>query len=141
MVENGDFVAIKQISLHGIPRDVLKSIMVRLLPLTTHLSSPDSARCQHFHSVLLLLLPPPFSSLLSSLFATQSEIDLLKKLHHVNIVKYLGWNQTKEHLFIILEYVVVNMTLSTALHSRVCAVCVPSARACVVRAQPTKTGA
>ncbi|KAL6048786.1 Protein kinase of the Mitotic Exit Network [Balamuthia mandrillaris] len=60
-VESGDFVAIKQVSLTGIPKEQLSSIMM--------------------------------------------EIDLLKKLNHVNIVKYLGFYQTKEYLHIILEFV------------------------------------
>eukprot|EP00741_Cyanophora_paradoxa_P008391 tig00001307_g8118.t1 len=34
-----------------------------------------------------------------------TEIDLLKKLKHNNIVKYLGFIKTKEHLNILLEYV------------------------------------
>merc|ERR1712137_1089482 len=33
------------------------------------------------------------------------EIDLLKKLKHENIVKYLGYSKTKEFLNIVLEYV------------------------------------
>lgn len=33
------------------------------------------------------------------------EIDLLKKLHHENIVKYLGYTKTKESLNIYLEFV------------------------------------
>uniref|UniRef100_V5GL20 Protein kinase n=1 Tax=Kalmanozyma brasiliensis (strain GHG001) TaxID=1365824 RepID=V5GL20_KALBG len=33
-----------------------------------------------------------------------SEIDLLKNLHHPNIVKYKGSEKTKDHLYIILEY-------------------------------------
>jgi hypothetical protein len=37
ITENGDFVAIKQIALHGIPKDVLKSIMARYpSPLGDH---------------------------------------------------------------------------------------------------------
>lgn len=33
-----------------------------------------------------------------------SEIDLLKNLHHPNIVKYKGSEKTKDYLYIILEY-------------------------------------
>ena len=33
------------------------------------------------------------------------EIDLLKKLNHENIVKYLGYTKTKDYLNIYLEYV------------------------------------
>lgn len=123
-VENGDFVAIKQISLHGIPRDVLKSIMVRLpsyVPTSHRQTQPGR---QQFCSVLALSRSLPLF-----LFATQSEIDLLKKLHHVNIVKYLGWNQTKEHLFIILEYVIEHESL-TALYSSVRCVCLLHGGAC-----------
>jgi len=32
------------------------------------------------------------------------EIDLLKKLHHTNIVRYIGFVKTKDFLNIILEY-------------------------------------
>lgn len=34
-----------------------------------------------------------------------TEIDLLKKLRHDNIVKYLGYKKTKDYLYIILEFV------------------------------------
>ncbi len=32
------------------------------------------------------------------------EIDLLKSLNHVNIVKYLGYTESRSHLYIFLEY-------------------------------------
>lgn len=32
------------------------------------------------------------------------EIDLLKKLHHTNIVKYIGFIKSRDFLYIILEY-------------------------------------
>eukprot|EP01112_Ceratiomyxa_fruticulosa_P019583 TRINITY_DN6452_c0_g1_i1.p1 TRINITY_DN6452_c0_g1~~TRINITY_DN6452_c0_g1_i1.p1 ORF type:complete len:1073 (+),score=231.94 TRINITY_DN6452_c0_g1_i1:255-3473(+) len=60
-LENGDFVAVKQINLAKIPKDQLNGIML--------------------------------------------EIDLLKNLHHENIVKYIKYIKTKESLYIVLEYV------------------------------------
>ncbi|KAL1412966.1 Protein kinase of the Mitotic Exit Network [Vanrija albida] len=49
-------------------------------------------------SISLLSLPP------SSLPDIMSEIDLLKNLNHPNVVKYKGFTQDKENLFIVLEY-------------------------------------
>jgi len=49
-------------------------------------------------SISLLTLPP------TSLPDIMSEIDLLKNLHHPNIVKYKGFARDKENLFIVLEY-------------------------------------
>ena len=40
----------------------------------------------------------------TELDAMMLEIDLLKKLNHLHIVKYLGFVKTREHLNIILEY-------------------------------------
>eukprot|EP01103_Thecamoeba_quadrilineata_P013080 TRINITY_DN3524_c0_g1_i2.p1 TRINITY_DN3524_c0_g1~~TRINITY_DN3524_c0_g1_i2.p1 ORF type:complete len:314 (-),score=55.65 TRINITY_DN3524_c0_g1_i2:879-1820(-) len=60
-LENGEFVAIKQIQLNKIPKDQINSIM--------------------------------------------SEINLLKKLNHKHIVKYIGYAKSDEFLNIILEYV------------------------------------
>ncbi|ETS63963.1 hypothetical protein PaG_02296 [Moesziomyces aphidis] len=40
----------------------------------------------------------------SELGEIMSEIDLLKNLHHPNIVKYKGSEKTKDYLYIILEY-------------------------------------
>eukprot|EP01094_Clydonella_sp_ATCC50884_P002136 TRINITY_DN11643_c0_g1_i1.p1 TRINITY_DN11643_c0_g1~~TRINITY_DN11643_c0_g1_i1.p1 ORF type:complete len:1085 (-),score=383.55 TRINITY_DN11643_c0_g1_i1:312-3566(-) len=39
------------------------------------------------------------------LASMMGEIDLLKKLNHPNIVKYIGYSETREFLCIILEYV------------------------------------
>jgi serine/threonine protein kinase len=49
-------------------------------------------------SISLLTLPP------TSLPDIMSEIDLLKNLHHPNIVKYKGFARDEENLFIVLEY-------------------------------------
>ena len=49
-------------------------------------------------SISLVTLSP------SALPDIMSEIDLLKNLNHPNIVKYKGFAQDKENLFIVLEY-------------------------------------
>lgn len=46
--------------------------------------------------------------------AMMLEIDLLKKLNHSNIVKYIGFIKTREHLFIVLEFC-ENGSLSTTV--------------------------
>ena len=77
-INGGDFVAIKQINLSAIPKEEVGGIMVggeRLRSLTYRLTAR-----------------PP-----------QTEIDLLKKLRHDNIVKYIGYSKTKEYLNIVLE--------------------------------------
>ncbi|CAD7703488.1 unnamed protein product [Ostreobium quekettii] len=58
--KSGSFVAVKQISLAGVPKDNLSSVM--------------------------------------------AEIDLLKDLNHRNIVKYFDSIKTRNHLYIVLEY-------------------------------------
>ena len=60
------------------------------------------------------------------LASMMGEIDLLKKLHHPNIVKYNGYHETKEFLCIVLEY--VHHALLHALARR--AVVVRSVRRC-----------
>ena len=60
-LQNGDIVAIKQVSLENIPSEELGTIML--------------------------------------------EIDLLKMLRHRNVVRYLGSFKTRNHLYIILEFV------------------------------------
>ena len=69
-MENGEVVAIKQVSLKDIPKSEVGSIMM--------------------------------------------EIDLLKKLHHPNIVKYSGFIKSKDYLYIILEFC-ENGSLQTTL--------------------------
>jgi serine/threonine protein kinase len=44
------------------------------------------------------------SMLTDSLANVMGEIELLKTLHHKNIVKYIGSFKTRTHLYIILEY-------------------------------------
>lgn len=39
------------------------------------------------------------------LSSIMGEIDLLKKLRHPNIVKYLGYSRTQQHLNIFLEFI------------------------------------
>ncbi|EEC78176.1 hypothetical protein OsI_17770 [Oryza sativa Indica Group] len=75
-LENGDFVAIKQVSLENIPQEDLNIIMSTFMWWTER-----------------------------RIFSGQQEIDLLKNLNHKNIVKYLGSLKTRSHLHIILEYV------------------------------------
>ncbi|XP_021891093.1 MAP3K epsilon protein kinase 1-like [Carica papaya] len=74
-LENGDFVAIKQVSLENIAQEDLNIIM---------------------QEIDLLKWP---------LKAKLKELLLLQNLNHKNIVKYLGSLKTKTHLHIILEYV------------------------------------
>ena len=69
-LQNGDIVAIKQVSLENIPSEELSTIML--------------------------------------------EIDLLKMLRHRNVVTYLGSFKTRNHLYIILEFV-EGGALSTAI--------------------------
>ncbi|KAJ1983690.1 Protein kinase of the Mitotic Exit Network [Dimargaris verticillata] len=83
-LENGQVVAVKQIPLHSVSRPSARPVAAGAHADATLHRAPDSS-----------------SQSLSSCLA---EITLLKKLQHNNIVQYLGFVQTDEHLYQILEY-------------------------------------
>jgi serine/threonine protein kinase len=58
----------------------------------------DSGEVVAVKQIELSEIPPSEVSII------MMEIDLLKKLQHPNIVKYLGFLKTKDHLCIILEF-------------------------------------
>ncbi|CAH8348946.1 unnamed protein product [Eruca vesicaria subsp. sativa] len=96
-LKNGDFVAIKQVSLENVVKDDdLNTIMVC-----------DFLSIVRPHVVSYFLFTNFYTDLnLGDVTCeTQQEIDLLKNLNHKNIVKYLGSWKTKTDLHIILEYV------------------------------------
>ncbi|KAJ1978346.1 Protein kinase of the Mitotic Exit Network [Dimargaris xerosporica] len=83
-LENGQVVAVKQIPLRSVPRASAHPAAAGAPADATLHRAPDSS-----------------SQSLSSCLA---EITLLKKLQHNNIVQYLGFVQTNEYLYQILEY-------------------------------------
>lgn len=79
-LSTGEVVAMKRFSLRGIAKDELTGIEVwRWRPTR----------------------PAPVS--LTACAARQMEINLLRKLHHENIVKYVDTVRTSDHLHIVLE--------------------------------------
>ncbi|KAK9049159.1 hypothetical protein SSX86_031874 [Deinandra increscens subsp. villosa] len=87
-LENGDFVAIKQVSLENIAQEDLNIIMWFII----RWSYCKRLTCLRFRHVVHMVM-------LYDLFF------FLQNLNHKNIVKYLGSLKTKTHLHIILEYV------------------------------------
>ena len=80
-VRTGDFVAVKRFPLNSIDKESLSSIEVLFF--------------QEIFSRLLWIIFP--------FFLLQSEIELMQKLNHPNIVKYFDTIRTKSHLYIVLE--------------------------------------
>lgn len=85
-MDTGETVAAKQVSLKGVPKSELASIEVR----RTRDSSPQAS-----------------APALTRVSVCQVEINLLQKLIHPNIVKYIATFRTDDNLYIILECVVL----------------------------------
>lgn len=108
-LENGDFVAIKQVSLENIPQEDLNVIMVGFLlflvflPVINHSTiytssplSPSKSLTSSHH--FLLLVNNDYALTLGTCDTHQQEIDLLKVLNHL-------------HSLLLLHFLVVKLQL------------------------------
>ena len=118
-MHSNTFVAVKEISLAQIPRELLGGIQVRSLlrfnVFRTYLIHPSNlplpfihaSKCPNSGFVTRFCKSTFFVPLLTSVaaFSHQSEISLLQSLDHPRIVRYIDSIRAEKALYIVLEYV------------------------------------